>query len=74
MSKIIKLKVNGMHCNGCANKIKTTLEQLNADQKVEVNISTGEVKVEFNNKKASLSDIKAGIISSGFSVESFEIE
>jgi len=74
MNKIIKMKVNGMHCSGCANKIKTSLNQLNADQKVEVYFSTGEVKVEFNNDKASLFDIKTAITSAGFSVESVEIE
>ena len=72
--KVAKLKVNGIHCNGCVSKITEALDSLNMDQITEVNIETGNVKVTYDSKKAGLSDIKSKISELGFQVESVELE
>ncbi len=74
MQKNIKLMVNGIHCNGCANKIKNGINSIDNESKVDVNISTGEVRISFDGEKNSLAEIKSTISSVGFSVESVEIE
>lgn len=72
--KIVNFKVNGIHCNGCATKIKNSISSLGVDNKVEVDISTGNVKVDFDSDKSKLNDIKSKIIDVGFTVEGIELE
>lgn len=74
LNKTVKLKVNGIHCNGCATKIKNSINTLNVENQTEVNIATGDVKVVFDGEKAKPSEIKSKITDVGFSVEGIEIE
>ena len=73
-NKAVTLKVNGIHCNGCVTKIKKSIEELNAHQQTEINVSTGEVRVQFNSGEMSVSEIKEKIGAVGFSVESLTLE
>lgn len=72
--KHIKFIVNGIHCNGCATKIKNGIKSLDEKSHVDVNVASGEVRVTYDSDKSSLSEIKESIISTGFSVESVEVE
>jgi copper chaperone CopZ len=72
--KIVNLKVNGIHCDGCASKIKKSLDTLNIEHVTEVNTKTGQVKIIFDADKAGLSDIKSKITDVGFQIESVELE
>ncbi len=72
--KTINLKVNGIHCNGCATKIKKSLDSLNMNHETEVNIESGNVKVIYDADKAGLTDIKSKISEVGFQIESVELE
>lgn len=72
--KKLKMQVNGIHCNGCANKIKNSIGSLNIEHQTDVNVDSGEVKVAFDQSKASINDIKAKILDVGFQIESVEIE
>jgi copper chaperone len=72
--KTINLKVNGIHCNGCATKIKKSLDTLNMNHETEVNVESGNVKVIYDADKAGLTDIKSKISEVGFQVESVELE
>ena len=72
--KIVKLKVNGIHCNGCVSKITSALDLLNMDHSTEVNIGTGNVKIAYDADKAALSEIKSKISELGFKIESVELE
>lgn len=72
--KIVKLKINGIHCNGCVSKITKGLDTLNMDHSTDVNIETGEVKIVYDADKVGLSDIKSKITEVGFQVESVELE
>jgi len=68
------MQVNGIHCNGCANKIKNSIGSLNIEHQTDVNVDSGEVKVVFDQTKASVNDIKTKILDVGFQIESVEIE
>jgi len=59
---------------GCANKIKNSISSLNVEHQTDVNVESGEVKVSFDQSKASVNDIKTKITEVGFQVESVEIE
>lgn len=70
--KTIKVKVNGMHCNGCATKIKSEIANLSSEANVEVNLEGHLVTVNTETLKSA--EIKNAIIGKGFQVESIEIE
>lgn len=72
--KKIKLKVNGIHCNGCVSKIKGSLDSLNSEIEAVVDVEAGIVKVSFDSERTGLSDIKSKITAVGFQVESVELE
>lgn len=63
----LKLKVNGMMCEGCENRIKNALSTLEGVEKVEANHKTGEVKV-ICNKQIDMSVIAEKIDDIGFEV------
>ena len=48
--KEIKIKVNGMVCEGCENRVKNALSTIDGIEKVEANHKTGDVIV-FSNKE-----------------------
>ena len=72
--KNVKFKVNGMHCEGCANKIKSGLVTIDNECKAEIEVASGRVLVSFNSNKTNVSEIKNKIMSVGFHVESVELE
>lgn len=74
MNKKIKMKVNGIHCNGCVTKIKNSIDSLGANSTIDVEIASGKVNVDYNPVKASVGDIKKKITDVGFQVESVEVE
>ncbi len=47
--KEISIKVNGMMCGGCENRIKSAVEEIAGVEHVEASHETGIVKVTVNN-------------------------
>ena len=74
MNKSVNFKVNGMHCGGCANKIKKGLDALGIEQSSDVSVETSLVNVKFNSEECSISVLKDSITKAGFQVESVELE
>ncbi len=74
LNKTAKFKVNGIHCNGCATKIKNSINSLEVENQTDIDVAKGEVKVSFDGDKAKLSDIKTKIIEVGYKVEGVELE
>ena len=64
----IKLKVNGMECHGCENRIKNVISNLENVKKVEANFETGIVEVEAENS-VSEELIKKKIKDLGFEIK-----
>jgi copper chaperone CopZ len=74
INKAVTFKVNGMHCGGCANKIKKSIEELGVEQNTDVNVGEGTVKVQFDGNATSASELKAKVTAVGFQVESMSLE
>ncbi|KMY52533.1 copper resistance protein CopZ [Bacillus sp. FJAT-27231] len=62
------LKVQGMSCNHCVNSIEGSVGQLAGISSVNVNLSKGEVTVEFDNQQTTLDKIKETIEDQGYDV------
>lgn len=74
INKSVNLKVNGMHCGGCAGKVKKGLESLNIEHTVDVNVEKGNVNIKFNSEQSTIAALKSSIEKAGFQVESIELE
>ena len=74
INKSVKLKVNGMHCGGCASKVKKSLESLNIEHTVDINVETGLVNVKYNSEQSTIAALKGAVTQVGFQVESVELE
>lgn len=68
MIENISFNVYGMTCNLCSMRIKTTLEKLEGVVKVNVNYASEKVKLEYDNAKIDLKNIKKKIELLGFSL------
>ena len=66
--KELELKVKGMMCNGCENRVKNALKTINGVENVEADHKTGIVKIKINGE-IDENLIKNQIIDIGFSVE-----
>lgn len=63
------LKVNGMSCGHCVNSVEGSVGKLEGVKSVKVNLTAGEVDVEFNPIEVSLSKIKETIDDQGYEVK-----
>ncbi len=74
VNKSVNFKVNGMHCGGCANKIKNSVAGLNIEHDLNVDVPTGKVNIKYNSEETSIATLKESIAKAGFQVESVELE
>jgi copper chaperone CopZ len=73
-NKSVNFKVNGMHCGGCANKIKNSVSSLNIEHSIDVDVEHGKVNVKFNPEQGTIALLRDSITKAGFQVESVELE
>jgi copper chaperone CopZ len=66
--KETKIKVNGMMCNGCENRIQNALKTIEGVEEVVANHTTGIVTV-ISNSNVSEENMKEKIEDIGFEVE-----
>ena len=66
--KEINLKVKGMHCEGCENRIKNSLSTIEGIEEVIANHIDGSVLIK-TNKEVDIEDIKEKIEDLGFENE-----
>lgn len=64
----ITLKIRGMHCDGCANRIKTLVEKEAGVRRAEVSFSSGEANIQYNAHAIDEDRISEIIVQAGFSV------
>ena len=62
------IKTAGMHCQGCEMNAQEFIGELPGVKKAKANHKTGEVKVEFDEKQATVEDIKKKIIEAGYKI------
>ena len=65
--KELKLKINGMGCGGCENRVKSALALIEGVEKVEADHNTGIVTVISKND-IDISKIKETIIDIGYEI------
>ena len=65
----ITLKINGMHCTGCSQRLEKVLKNTDGISDASVNLETREAKLEFNSEKVSLEQICEAVSDAGFEVE-----
>ena len=66
--KEIKLKINGMMCAGCENRVKSAVSLIEGVEKVEADHNTGIVTVA-SKEEIDISKVKEKIIDIGYEIE-----
>ncbi len=64
--KVDVVKTTGMHCGGCEMNAQEFVSELPGIKKVKADSKKGEVKVEYDEKKTTLEEIKAKIVEAGY--------
>lgn len=68
MMKELEIKVNGMMCSGCENRVQNALKTVEGVKEVVANHTTGIVKVTSNDEVSEIS-IKEKIEDIGYEIE-----
>ena len=64
--KKVEIKVDAMTCNGCVNKVKTTLEKADGVKSAEVSLEKNSAVVLYDDSKTDEASLKKAIDTSGF--------
>jgi copper chaperone len=62
------LKITGMTCGGCTNSVTQVLKAINGVNDVKAVLSSGEVTVQFEERLATLDQLKSAVITAGYGV------
>lgn len=60
--------VEGMSCEGCVSAIRRALAAVDGVQNTEVNLTSGEVKIEYDPQRAGTSSLQNAIRGAGYDV------
>jgi copper chaperone len=60
-----ELQVEGMTCGGCANSVKRSVQAVDGNAKVDVDLASKKVRVETS---ADLNAVKSAIVEAGYPV------
>ena len=58
--------IQGMRCAGCSSHIEKDVKAMNGVSTVEINLSTGEMVVEYEDDKVSKEEIVKTVVNAGF--------
>lgn len=62
----IRFKIEGMHCEGCSNRLTKVLNSLDGIVNASVSLEKKEANIEFDETKVSIKEIKEVIEDAGF--------
>lgn len=62
----IILKINGMHCTGCSQRLEKVLKNTDGVEDASVDLDSAEAKVIYDAEKISLEEIYNTIADTGF--------
>ena len=65
----ISLKINGMKCTGCSQRVEKALKNTEGIEKVNVNFDSRNAEIKYNKETVSIKEIKEVITDIGFEVE-----
>ena len=63
-----QFQVNGMSCSGCEARLSQVLTQLDGVFRAEADHQSGQVRVTFDDARASVAAIRAAIAQAGYEV------
>lgn len=63
------INVEGMSCDHCKNAVESALAKMNGVSAEEVDLEKGQVRVDYNEEKVQLSDMKDAIEDQGYDVK-----
>ncbi len=66
---MLKLKIDGMHCDGCAERITTLLKKEPGVREVAVSFSAGEGQITYNSHAVEQERIVEVVKQAGFGAE-----
>ena len=67
--KEISLKIEGMHCTGCSNRLEKVLNSTDGVEKATVSFEDKKAIITFDESKTNIEKIKEAIEDSGFKGE-----
>ena len=67
--KEIKLKIEGMHCTGCSNRLEKVLNNTEGVEKATVSFEEKQAIITYNESQIDLTQIKEAIEGAGFKGE-----
>jgi copper chaperone len=62
---MFELQVEGMTCGGCANSVKRSVQVVDGNAKVQVDLATKQVRIE---TAAGIDKVRAAIVEAGYPV------
>jgi Cd2+/Zn2+-exporting ATPase len=69
-----ELRIKGLHCADCVEKIEKTMKPIKGIQFLKISFTTGKMEVQYEPKKISLDEIHSKIKSLGYDILEEEIE
>jgi len=63
------VKVTGMTCGGCISNVTQALKAIGGVGNVDVSLSAGEATVQFDERQASLDQLKSAVKDAGYGVD-----
>lgn len=67
--KEIKLKIEGMHCAGCSNRLKKILNNVDGVESAKVSLEEKSADIKYNEEEVDLNTILQEIEDAGFKGE-----
>lgn len=66
--KNIDLKIEGMHCDGCAKRLEKVLNNIEGVESAKVSFNDKCASVEYTEENVSIEELKEAIVDAGFEV------
>ena len=66
--KKISLKIEGMHCEGCSNRLTKVLKNLDGVNDAKVSLENKKADMEYDEEQINIDNIKEAISDAGFEV------
>lgn len=64
--KKVSLKIEGMHCEGCSNRLTRVLENLDGVISANVSLENKKADIEYNEDTLNIEEMKEAISDAGF--------
>lgn len=66
MMETARIKIEGMHCDGCASRVKSLLEKEPGVREAEVSYPAGEARVKFNEHAVGADKLRQVVEQAGY--------